>query len=282
VGALIYIGQTGDPFLGGAALFALSMGMGTPLLMIGTSAGKLLPRAGGWMNAVKAGFGVSLLAVAIWMVGRILPGGVTMMLWAILAIVSAVYLGALRKLEPNATGWAQLWQGSGVVLLAYGIIIMIGAAAGSTDPLQPLRALSMTSVSNSASNTSGTRNTLVFKRIRGLAGLETELAAAVKANKTVMLDFYADWCVSCKEMEHYTFTDPGVQTALANTVLLQADVTANDELDKALLKRFGIFGPPSILFFDLRGSERTQHRVVGFMKPSKFKEQILRALAETK
>ena len=288
IGALIYIGQKGDAFLGGAALFALSMGMGTPLLLIGTSAGKLLPRAGGWMNTIKAVFGVSLLAVALWMLGRILPGSVTMILWAILAIVSGVYLGALRKLEPDATGWTKLWQGSGVVLLAYGVILMIGAAAGGSDPLQPLRTFSMANAVSSTNlglaqaPSAAARNTLVFKRIKGVDALEAEVAAAARANKSVMLDFYADWCVSCKEMEHYTFTDPGVQAALANTVLLQADVTANDDEDKALLKKFGLFGPPSILFFDAKGNERSQHRVVGFMKPVRFRDLVLQALAETK
>lgn len=288
IGALIYIGQKGDAMLGGAALFALSMGMGTPLLLIGTSAGKLLPRAGGWMNTIKAVFGVSLLAVAVWMLGRILPGSVTMILWAILAIVSGVYLGALRKLEPDATGWTKLWQGSGVVLLTYGVILMIGAAAGGSDPLQPLRTFSMANAGGSSNlglmqgPSAAPRNTLVFKRIKGIDALEAEVAAAARANKSVMLDFYADWCVSCKEMEHYTFTDPGVQAALANTILLQADVTANDDEDKALLKKFGLFGPPSILFFDAKGNERSQHRVVGFMKPVKFRDLVLQALAETK
>lgn len=287
IGALIYIGQKGDAFLGGAALFALSMGMGTPLLLIGTSAGKLLPRAGGWMNTIKAVFGVLLLAVALWMLGRILPGSVTMILWAVLAIVSGVYLGALRKLEPDATGWTKLWQGSGVVLLTYGVILMIGAAAGGSDPLQPLRTFSMANAGGSSNlglmqePSAAARNTLVFKRIKGLDDLEAELAAATRANKTVMLDFYADWCVSCKEMEHYTFTDPGVQAALADTVLLQADVTANDDQDKALLKKFGLFGPPSILFFDSKGNERSRYRVVGFMKPVKFRDLVLQALAET-
>ncbi|MGD9163841.1 MAG: protein-disulfide reductase DsbD, partial [Chromatiales bacterium] len=224
-GALIYIGQTGDALLGGMALFALSLGMGAPLIAIGTSAGKLLPRAGSWMDAVKAVFGVALLGVAILMLERILPADVAMLLWGILLIVSAIYMGALRHLEIEASGWQKLWKGLGMVFLVYGALMLVGAAAGGKDTLQPLRGIAFTGGAGPA------HSELRFTRIKSVEDLQREVAAASSQGQPVMLDFYADWCVSCKEMEKYTFSDPAVIAALANTRLLQADVTANDEID---------------------------------------------------
>ncbi len=273
-GALIYISQTGDGALGGIALFALSMGMGTPLLLIGTSAGKFLPKAGGWMTAVKAVFGVMLLAVAIWMLERVLPPAVTLFLWAVLAIMSAIYLGAIRRLEPEADGWQKLWQGTGVVLLAYGLLLLVGAASGGNDPLQPLSKFSLAQSTASSSN----QQKLAFKYVKGLEEINAEVAIANAAGKPVMLDFYADWCVSCKEMEKYTFSDGNVQATLSNVVLLKTDVTENDDVDSAMMKHFGVFGPPAILFFDTNGQERKQHRVVGYMKADAFNTHIQRAL----
>ncbi len=273
-GALIYISQTGDGTLGGIALFALSMGMGTPLLLIGTSAGKFLPKAGGWMTAVKAVFGVMLLAVAIWMLERVLPPAVTLFLWAVLAIMSAIYLGAMRRLEPEADGWQKLWQGTGVVLLAYGLLLLVGAASGGNDPLQPLSKFSLAQSTAASSN----QQKLAFKYVKGLEEINTEVAIANAAGKPVMLDFYADWCVSCKEMEKYTFSDGNVQATLSNVVLLKTDVTENDDVDSAMMKHFGVFGPPAILFFDTNGQERKQHRVVGYMKADAFNAHIQRAL----
>jgi len=269
-GALIYIGQTGDAILGGTALFALSMGMGAPLIAIGTSAGKLLPRAGMWMDAVKAVFGVMMLGVAIWMLERILPATITMSLWAILLIVSAIYMGALETLKAEATGWTRLWKGSGLVLLIYGIIIMLGVAAGSQSLLQPLKGIA-------TNGTQAAETHLSFEKIKGVDGLEKALADAKAQNKTVMLDFYADWCISCKEMESLTFTDPAVQSALANTVLLQADVTANDEQDKSLYKHFKIIGPPAIIFYNAQGEELKPYQVVGYMPADKFSNHISQA-----
>ncbi|MCG7900033.1 MAG: protein-disulfide reductase DsbD, partial [Candidatus Thiodiazotropha weberae] len=190
-GALIYIGQTGDALLGGLALFALSMGMGAPLIAIGTSAGKLLPRAGSWMDAVKAVFGVALLGVAIVMLERIIPAEVAMVLWGILLIISAVYMGALRNLQIEASGWQKLWKGLGVVFLVYGTLMLVGAAAGGKDTVQPLRGLALGGGSGSA------HQELVFKRIKSLQDLQQEVASASAAGQSVMLDFYADWCVSC-------------------------------------------------------------------------------------
>ncbi|HHJ34956.1 MAG TPA: protein-disulfide reductase DsbD [Gammaproteobacteria bacterium] len=272
VGALIYIAETGDAVLGGMALFSLSMGMGAPLLVIGASAGKMLPRAGMWMDAVKAVFGVLLLGLAIWLLERVTPAGFTMALWSALIIVSAIYMGAIDALPEGCSGWKKLWKGLGILLLIYGIIIALGLASGNRNVFQPLKGLA------GSSSTSVAVEHLKFKQIKGVDGLNTELAKAKAAGKTVMLDFYADWCVSCKEMEALTFADPGVQKALADVVLLQADVTANDEKDTALYKRFGIIGPPSIMFFDVDGNERKNYRVVGYMPAEKFSQHIKRAL----
>jgi thiol:disulfide interchange protein DsbD len=271
MGALIYIGQTGDPWLGGAALFALSLGMGAPLVAIGTAGGKYLPRAGGWMDAVKAVFGVLLLAVAIWMLERILPEAVTMLLWAVLLVVSAVYMGAVDAVGEAASGWRKLWKGIGLVLLLQGALMLIGLASGNTDPMQPLHGIG-------AGTAAPQQQHLSFRTIKSVADLESEVAAASAAGKPVMLDFYADWCVSCKEFEKYTFGNPQVIAALAGAVTLQANVTANDELDQAILKRFGLIGPPGIIFYDASGKELKAHRVVGFMPAEEFAAHIQRAL----
>lgn len=268
-GALIYIGQTGDAVLGGLALFALSMGMGAPLLVIGTSAGKLMPKAGIWMDVIKAVFGVMMLAVAIWMIERIVPAAVSMSLWAGLLIVSAIYMGAIDSLGDTPSGWRKLWKGIGMVMLVYGALVLIGVTSGGKDVLQPLEGLSLGSSAGGVPH-----EELKFRQIKGLAGLDRELLAAGNAGQMVMLDFYADWCVSCKEMEKYTFSDPGVVAALKNVILLQADVTDNDDIDKALLSKFGIPGPPSILFFDSKGQEKRGYRLVGFLGAEKFKAHV--------
>jgi len=271
VGALIYIAETGDAVLGGLALFSLSMGMGAPLLAIGASAGKVLPKAGPWMDAVKAVFGVLLLALGIWMLERVAPAAATMALWAALLIVSAVYMGAIDALPAGASGWRKLWKGTGLLLLVYGIVLIIGLASGGRDVFNPLKGIGFSS--GGAEQTSH----LPFRQIKGIDGLNTALAEAKAQGKTVMLDFYADWCISCKEMEAFTFTDPGVQQALAGSVLLQADVTPNDEQDVALYKHFGIIGPPSIMFFDKDGNERRNYRVVGFVPADEFAAHVNRA-----
>jgi thioredoxin:protein disulfide reductase len=272
-GALIYISQTGDAVLGGVALFALSLGMGAPLIAIGTSAGKLLPRAGAWMDAVKAVFGVALLAVALTMLERILPAAVAMLLWGLLLICSAVYLGALNQIPAGASGWTRLWKGLGVGLLIYGALMLAGAAAGGKDTVQPLRGLLVGGGAGSALPHAQ------FKRIKTTADLDRELAAAATAGQPVMLDFYADWCVSCKEMERYTFSDPAVIQELGRFVLLQADVTANDAADQALMQgRFKLPGPPAILFFDTTGAETPSLRLVGF-KPAEAFAAHLRRIA---
>ncbi len=271
-GALIFIGQTGDWLLGGASLFALSMGMGAPLIAIGTSAGKLLPRAGAWMDAVKAVFGVALLAVAIVLLERIIPAAFAMVLWGMLMICSAVYMGALQALPPEASGWRKLWKGLGAVLMVYGTLMLVGAAAGGKDTVQPLRGLAV-------GGGGAAEQHAAFKRVKTVEDLDRELAAAGAAGKPVMLDFYADWCVSCKEMERYTFSDPGVIKEMERFVLLQADVTANDEQDQALMQgRFGIPGPPAMLFFDQAGNELRGYRLVGFKPAGEFAEHLRRAV----
>jgi thiol:disulfide interchange protein DsbD len=270
-GALIYISQTGDAVLGGVALFALSLGMGAPLVAIGTSAGKLLPRAGAWMDAVKAVFGVALLAVALTLLERILPAAVAMLLWGLLLICSAVYLGALNQIPAGGSGWTRLWKGLGVGLLIYGALMLVGAAAGGKDTVQPLRGLLVGGGAGSALPHAQ------FKRIKTTADLDRELAAAATAGQPVMLDFYADWCVSCKEMERYTFSDPAVIQELGRFVLLQADVTANDAADQALMQgRFKLPGPPAILFFDATGAEMPGLRLVGFKPADAFAAHLRR------
>jgi thiol:disulfide interchange protein DsbD len=271
VAALAVIGQSGNVFRGGAALFALSLGMGAPLLLVGASAGRLLPKAGAWMDAVKSAFGVMMLGVAIWMLGRILPGPLTLALWAALAFVSGYCLLTMGDKDPKRAAVA-VRRGFGVLALVYGLLMLVGALAGRSDPLQPLAGV----VGHAGGEAA--RQRLELKRVKSVADFERELAAAQAAGRPLMLDFYADWCVSCKEMEDQTFTDPGVQAELASAVLLQADVTANDEVDQALLEHFGILGPPTIVFFAADGPERRDYRIVGFQPASQFRDHAARAL----
>jgi len=269
-GVLIYIGQTGDPVLGGVALFALGMGMGVPLIVAGVSAGKLLPKAGAWMNAVKAVFGALLLAVAIYLLERVVPEEVALLLWAALFIVCAIYMGALDSLAPGSGGWRRLWKGAGLVMLVYGVLVMVGAAGGGGDLFRPLKGIAFVAGEH------GERE-LEFGQVKGIEGLNAALGSAAARGQVVMVDYYADWCVSCKEMERYTFSDPQVQAALADVLLLQTDVTANDALDRALLAEFGLFGPPAIQFFGPDGRERRELRVVGFMDAGDFRRVVERA-----
>ena len=270
-GVLIYIGQTGDPVLGGVALFALGMGMGVPLIVAGVSAGRLLPKAGAWMNAVKAVFGVMLLAVAIYLLERVVPESVALLLWAALFIVCAIYMGALDSLTPASGGWRRLWKGTGLVMLVYGVLVMVGVAGGGGDLFRPLKGVALVSGE-------GAERELEFRRVKGIDGLNAELAPAAARGQVVMFDYYADWCVSCKEMERFTFSDPAVQAALANVLLLQTDVTRNDTRDRALLAEFGLFGPPAIQFFGPDGRERRELRVVGYMDADDFLRVVERAI----
>ena len=248
-GALVYISQTRDVVIGGAALFAMAVGMSIPLLLVGVSAGSLLPRAGAWMESVKRLFGVLMLAMALWLVSPVLPPIVQMLGWAALLLGYGCYLLSRQR------HWVSV--AAGVALSLQGGMQLVGAATGGRDALAPLAHL-----------TGGAHQGLVFKRIKTVGDLDRELLNA--GGKTVMLDFYADWCVSCKEMEKLTFVDPAVQAKLANTILLQVDVTANDAEDKAMLKRFKLFGPPGIILFGPDGQEIEDSRVIGYQNPAKF------------
>jgi thiol:disulfide interchange protein DsbD len=267
-GALLYISQSGDVTLGGAALFAMALGMGVPLLVVGASAGVLLPKAGPWMETVKRFFGVLLLAVAIYLVSSLIPVFVQMLAWGVLLVIAAIYLRALDPLPPAAHGFQRFSKGMGVIALVAGAAYLIGAFAGGRDVLQPLSGLWPGQPAPAAP--------VAFKRVNNLAELEQEVRNA--SGKTVMLDFYADWCVSCKEMERFTFTDAQVQARLANMVKLQVDVTANTPDHAVLLKRFRLFGPPGIVFFDREGREIPGLRVIGFQAAAKFAAVLDQAL----
>lgn len=274
-GALIYIARTGDALIGGAALFALGLGMGAPLLLIGTSAGKLLPRAGTWMNTVNHVFGILMLAMAIYMVSRFLPSTVTMSLYGILAIMSGVYLGATDSLSHNSNGWHRFSKGGGIVVSLYGVTLLIGALSGGGSYTTPLRGLV---AGGTQTVNDGTEHALPFQAIKGVDGLQQAVARAQSEGRALMLDFYADWCISCKEMEAFTFTDSRVQALLKNAVVVQADVTDNDKADQALLKKFDLFGPPGIIFYNADGQELPSARVVGFMNADNFSAHIERAI----
>ena len=265
-GALVYISQSRDVSLGGTALFSMAIGMGVPLVVVGVTEGALLPRSGHWMKSVKKFFGFLMLGVAIWVVAPITPVVVQMLLWAALLIVGAMYLHALDPLPHDATDTTRFWKGVGVISLLAGAALVIGAFSGHRDILQPLAGF------RAAASAAGDGSPEVrFERIRSLAELDARLRTVTAP---VMLDFYADWCVSCKEMERFTFSDPRVRNKLGSMVLLQADVTANNEEDKALLKRFNLFGPPGIIFFDRQGRELRDVRVIGYQPADRFLESL--------
>jgi thiol:disulfide interchange protein DsbD len=267
-GALLYISQTGDVARGGAALFAMAIGMGVPLIVVGVSEGALLPKAGPWMEGVKKFFGVLLLAVAIWIVSPVIPAAAQMLLWAALLIGSATFLRALDSLPSDASGYARLWKGVGLMALVAGIALLVGALAGSRDPLRPLAGLAGASAPAEAP--------IKWLQVNSITELDENLRAP---GRPVMLDFYADWCVSCKEMERFTFSDPRVRAKLDDMVLLRADVTANSEQHKLLLKRFSLFGPPGIIFFDGRGREIQGLRVIGYQDAERFLKTLALAAA---
>jgi len=265
-GALLYISQTRDVWLGGSALFALSLGMGLPLLLIGASAGSLLPKAGPWMERIRQLFGVVMLYVALLLISPVIPLPVQMALWAALLIVPAIFLHALDRLPETATGWQRVWKGLGIILFLLGVMMLIGAFSGAKSPLQPLSGFNTANLQKASTATA-----LPFKRIHSLEELQQSLADA--KGKIVMLDFYADWCVACKELEQFTFSDPRVQQSLENVVLLQADVTQNTPADAALLQRFQLFGPPAILFFHGQDQRDPKLKLIGYQNS----EQFLRA-----
>jgi thiol:disulfide interchange protein DsbD len=266
-GALLYISQTGDAWLGGAALFAMGLGFGAPLLLLGVSAGSLLPRAGRWMKEIRRVFGMILLGVAVWLVGRVLPGPATLVLWALLFMVAALQLGALDRLPPEGAT-ARVFKALGLALLVYSAALIVGAAAGSGDLFRPLAGL------RAGTAPEGLR----FRRVASLPALQEELRSAAGAERPVMLDFYADWCVECRRMERTTFPDPRVQERLRDVVLLQADVTANDPAALEMLSAYELFGPPAILFFSPVSGELRAHRLIGYLPPAEFLRHLEQAL----
>ena len=270
-GALVYLSQTRDVVLGGSALFALAGGMSVPLLLLGLSAGSLLPRAGAWMDGVKHFFGMLLLGVALWTVQPVLPAALSQMLWGALLIGTAAMLGLFQA--PHAVHRPRTWLRKTAALLAvtYGLLQLVGAASGGTDALKPLAGLLRAEAGAlPRSDAPG----LSFKRVANVAELDAELS---QAGRPVMLDFYADWCVSCKEMERFTFSDPAIRERLAGVLLLKADVTANSAADRELLKRFMLFGPPGIIFFDAAGKEVSGARVIGFQDAERFQSSLTSA-----
>jgi thiol:disulfide interchange protein DsbD len=261
-GALVYLSQTRDVWLGGSALFALAAGMSVPLLLVGASAGALLPKAGAWMDEVKQFFGLLLLAVALWIVQSVIPSALVLALWGALAILAATMV-TMKKGGFSSVG---LWRrAAAAILVICGLMQFVGAASGGSDPLQPLMQLRAHATGEVS------QVTPKFVSVHNLAELDLALQAP---GKPVMLDFYADWCVSCKEMERFTFVDPVVQTKMRGALLLKADVTANNADDRALLKRFQLFGPPGTIFFDAAGREIVAARIAGFQASEQFLQTL--------
>ncbi|MEH6580020.1 MAG: protein-disulfide reductase DsbD [Amphritea sp.] len=263
-GALIYIGQTGDPILGGAALFSLSLGMGVPLLIIGASAGKLLPKAGAWMDSVKAGFGVMMLLLAVWMLDRVIDDAVALLLYGVILLVTAVHMKALDHLPKNATGWNHFWKGIGVIALLYGGMLFIGGFSGGQSLLKPLQGIA------SSGGAVASSEKLSFIQVTRKQELDQLLADAVRKGQPVMLDFYADWCISCVELDYVTFADGGVQQSLQNFVRIKIDVTANDDEAKQLNKAYSVIGPPALIFYDGSGQLQPNMTLVGVVDPTDF------------
>lgn len=271
-GALLYISQTRDVILGGSALFVMALGMGVPLLLLGASAGALLPKAGPWMEAIKQFFGVLLLAVAIWLISPVINEVVHMLLWAALLIISAIYLHAIDPLPDRASGFRKFLKGVGVISLLVGIALLIGVLSGSRDVLQPLSKFSIAASSTGSNDSSvySSQGHIPFERVKTIAELDERIVQAASNNQYVMVDFYADWCISCKEMERFTLSDDKVKARLKDVILLQIDVTHGTADDLALLKRFNLFGPPGILFIDRQGNEIPDIRIIGFLNKTDF------------
>lgn len=267
IGVLSYIADSGNVMLGAIALFALGLGMGLPLLLVGLSAGHILPKAGAWMGVIEKLMGLTMLAFAIWMLSRVIPGYITLFLWSVLSIMSAVFLGLLT---PAANDFQKLCRGCGLVLLIYGIILMMGAALGNSDALHPLENWKITSAKPMLFE----NNKTSFLVVKNTEQLDSLLAKAAFEKKAVLLDFYADWCESCVRMDKDVFNTEAVKTILSNIVLLRVDVTTNDDFSQAMLHRFHVVAPPTILFFNRDGSELTADRLIGGMSAAEFIAQI--------
>ena len=272
IGALAYVAAESDPLIGFFAMFILGNGLGLPLLAVGTLGGHVLPKAGTWMDTVKAGAGAVLLAIAILFLERIsfISSTFIMMLWATYFIVAGVYLGAFNAIKEGASGWFKLWKGLGVVFIVYGVIIMLGGVTGARNFNDPMHGSSLTMGGGSTVE----KQHLKFKRIKTEQDLKNEIASAKAAGKFIMLDFYADWCTYCKQFEDYVFTNKEVQALLKDFVLLQADVTANDEQDQGLNKFTSVQAPPAILFFGKDGKEIRNYRIVGNMNAEVFIKHV--------
>ena len=263
-GALVYISQSGDAYLGGAALFVMSMGMGLPLLIIGAGAGKYMPKPGIWMDTIKSIFGVVMIGLAIWTLSRILPNEIIMILWTLLTISSAIYMGALEGLENSASGWKKLLKSFAVIVIMYGFMLFIGAMTGAKNPLNPLENFSSLNKKEVDFKGNGSEN-----EFRAVSSIEEINGIIKNSTKIVMIDFYADWCVSCIELEDYTFSDQKVKNRLKDFTLVRIDVTKNSNIDKMLLEKFNLFGPPAIMFFK-NGNELKNKKVIGFINNEKF------------
>lgn len=269
-GALIYIGQTGDALLGGIALFALSIGMGVPLIAVGTSAGKFMPKPGVWMDSVKSIFGVMLIGVSIWMISRIIDENISMMLWGALAVFIAINIGALEPIRGRCIRCHRANKKAlGIIILLYGMSLLLGGMSGAKNPLHPLDPFlpNKEAVAVAAASEHKT-----FEKITSIEELDAILAE--NKGKKVMVDFYADWCSACKELEEKTFSDDAVKSAMDKYVLVQVDLTANDEAARAISSKYGIFGPPAILFFDESGERVKSADIVGFKGPQEFLKHL--------
>lgn len=266
-GALVYIGQSGDALLGGLALFVMSLGMGMPLLLIGTGAQKYMPKPGGWMDAIKASFGVMMLALAIWTLSRIIDGNTIMFMWMLLFIGSSIFMGALESLQEGASGVRKLIKSVAVVFFMYGVVLFIGALSGATNPLKPLEVF--TSKKITSTQISATKNE-EFEVVSTLSELKKLIA---NSKKPVMVDFYADWCVSCAELNEYTFSDKNVKSKMKEFKLVKVDVTKNSKENRELLGAFNLFGPPAILFFK-DAKELKPNRIIGFKDAKVFLEHL--------
>jgi len=271
IAALTVMAKSGDMVRGGTALFAMSLGMGAPLLLVGAAQGKFLPQAGPWMVAVRNAFGFMMLGLAIWMMSRILSGTVTLALWGVLIFMAGVYLGGLTTLTPESPGTQKLGKGFGVLAIMYGTVLLVGSLAGGDDILKPLDGINL-----GGQAAVKEEHGLEFQRIKTVGDLDQALVEASSNGMTAMLDFYADWCISCKVMEKYAFTHPDVLQALERVASLQTDVTDNDAIDIALMNSLGIYGPPAILFFDSQGREMRNRRVVGEMSGKEFAAHVIK------
>lgn len=272
-GALLYISQTRDVTTGGVALFAMACGMSVPLLLTGWSAGRLLPRAGGWMQHVKSFFGFLLLGVALWMLNPLLAPSVRLLAWGALLVLAALFT-PLAAPRSAAEGFgARAARAAGVLMLVTGLAEFAGGLMGNDDAFAPLRQAQASGlqVNGPASGP------ITFEPVRSVDDLDRILQAS---DRPVMLDFYADWCASCLEMQRFTFTDPQVQQQAQPLRRLKVDVTRNTAEDRALLRRFNLFGPPGLVFFDTRGRELPQLRVVGAMAAAPFGAHLQKVMQQ--